>query len=143
MTDERLQETNAKLDQLQQQNARLTEAMLLRDARDHVRERMATANVPDVTKARLVETLSRNPPVNDAGALDTETYNQRIDEAVKAEAEYLTQAAGFGQGRVEGMGSGGPQGAQDTGAQAQEQMTDAFQRLGLSEASAKRAAAGR
>lgn len=124
--------------------ARLKEGQLLRDAKDFVRETVAKATVPDVTKARLIESLSLNPPVKD-GQLDREVFTTRINEAVTAEVKYLTEAAGYGSGRIEGMGSGGQ------GASFQEQkpedvearMAEAFQDLGFSEASAKSAAAGR
>ena len=130
----RLQTENQSL---REQNARLQEAMLLRDARDFARIAVAAANVPDVTKTRLVEQLSANPPVKD-GALDTDAYATRVQEAVAAEQAYLTAAAGFGAGRVKGMGSGQPQstgGSED----ARARLADAFQRLGLSEAAAQHA----
>ena len=123
------------------QNARLQESMLLRDAKDFVRQAVATANVPDVTKARLVESLSANPPVKD-GALDTETFATRIAEAVKGEVEYLTKAAGYGSGRIEGMG-GAPAATEFKAEEVEAKMTDAFGRLGLSESAAKVAAKGR
>lgn len=124
-----------------QEIARLKEGALLRDAKDFVRQQVATANVPDVTKARLVESLSANPPVKD-GALDTEVYKARISEAVTAETEYLTKAAGYGSGRVEGMG-GGAQAQGYKPEEVQSKMQEAFQRLGLSKESAGIAAKGR
>lgn len=123
------------------QNARLQEAMLLRDAKDFVRQAVATANVPDVTKARLVEALSANPPVKD-GALDNETFATRIAEAVKGEADYLTKAAGYGSGRIEGMG-GTPVVTEFKAEEVEAKMAEAFGRMGMSESAAKVAAKGR
>jgi hypothetical protein len=88
-----------------------------------------------------VESLSANPPVKD-GLLDTETYAARIAEAVKAEVDYLTKAAGYGSGRIEGMG-GAPVVTERNADEIQAQMAEAFQDLGFSEAAAKSAARGR
>lgn len=142
MDEKMLKEALQQVEQVKLENARLREAMLLRDAREFVRDAVAGANVPDVTKARLVESLSGNPPVTEASELDTETYRTRITEAVKAEVEYLTKAAGFGSGRIEGMGGSGAA-ATDEAEQAERRMVEAFQSLGLSESGAKIAATGR
>lgn len=108
VNEQQFQEAVTRLEtqnqELAAQNARLQESMILRDAKDFVRQQVATANVPDVTKARLVEQLSANPPVKE-GALDREVYSARIAEAVTAETDYLTKAAGYGSGRIEGMGA--------------------------------------
>lgn len=125
-----------------QEIARLRESMLLRDAKDFVRQAIAAANVPDVTKQRLVESLSINPPVKD-GQIDSDAYATRIAEAIKAEVDYLTKAAGYGSGRIEGMGGGQAQPAEYKPEEVQAKMTEAFRRLGLNEAAAKSAAIGR
>lgn len=121
--------------------ARLKEGALLRDAKDFVRQAVVNANVPDVTKARLVEALSANPPVKD-GALDTATYTTSIAEAVKGEVEYLTKAAGYGSGRIEGMG-GAPVATEYKAEEVEAKMTQAFAQMGLSESAARVAAKGR
>lgn len=135
------QQFNEAIAKVQQENARLSEALLLRDAKDFVRQAVATANVPDVTKARLVESLSVNPPVKD-GQLDADAFATRIAEAVKAEVEYLTKAAGYGSGRIEGMG-GAPVSNEGKAEEVHERLAAAFRRLGLSESAAKSAAIGR
>jgi hypothetical protein len=89
-----LQEANTKI-------ARLTERWLIREARDFVAAKLKGAPLPDVTKVRLQESLGSNPPVKE-GELDTEALDTRIEEAVKDEAQYLADAAGFGTPR--GMG---------------------------------------
>ena len=124
------------------ENARLREALILRDAKDFVRQQVASANVSDVTKVRLVESLSANPPVKD-GLLDTESFAARISETVKAEVEYLTKAAGYGSGRIEGMGGGQSLPAEYKSEEISTRMIEAFKRMGMSEADAKLAAAGR
>lgn len=139
VNEKQFQEAVAKFEQ---ENARLREAIILRDAKDYVRQAVATANVPDVTKARLVESLSANPPVKD-GQLDTDAYANRIAEAVKAEVAYLTQVAGYGSGRIEGMGGSQAATTEYKPEEVQAKMQEAFQRLGLSESAAKVAANGR
>lgn len=119
--------------------ARMREALILRDATDFVRACLGNVALPDVTKARLVETLSANPPVRE-GALDREAFGAAVDAAVTAEGAYLAEAAQWG--RVVGMGAGQGAPAEDT-EQVQAKMADAFARLGLSENGAKAAAAGR
>lgn len=139
-----LKEAQDRLARLEEANARLREAQLLRDARDHVAGQLAHTHLPDVTKRRLVESLSANPPVTEAGALDIDGYVKRIEEAIKAEAEYLATATG-GNGRITGMGSNGQQdgGEQLDEAKITERMEQSFRRMGLSESGAKQAAAGR
>lgn len=141
VNEQQFKEAIAKVEQ---ENARMREALILRDAKDFVRQAVATANVPDVTKARLVESLSANPPVKD-GILDTETYATRIAEAIKAETDYLTKAAGYGSGRIEGMGGGNGTSSvpEYKPEEVQGKMSEAFQRLGLSESAAQNAAKGR
>lgn len=138
VTEQQFQEAVAKFEQ---ENARLREALILRDAKDFVRTAVASANVPDVTKQRLVENLCTNPPVKD-GALDTETFATRINEAIKAEVDYLTKAAGYGSGRIEGMGGGQAQ-PEHKPEEIQARMKESFMRLGLSESAAEIAARGR
>lgn len=139
VNEQQFKEAIAKVEQ---DNARLREAMILRDAKDFVRQAVATASVPDVTKLRLIESLSANPPVKDE-ALDTETYAARITESVKSEIDYLTKAAGYGSGRIEGMGGGASQKAEIKPEELEAEMAQAFQDLGMSESSAKSAAVTR
>jgi hypothetical protein len=132
-----------QLQEAQASNARLQEAFILRDARDIVRFALdKIPNVPDMTKARLVESLSANPPVKD-GKIDTEAYGTKITEAVTAELKYLAEASGTG--RVVGMGggSGAPGGTSATVEESNKGIEAALGRLGLSESAAKVGAAGR
>lgn len=146
VNEQQFQEAMTRLEtqnkELAAQASRLQEALLLRDARDLVREALKSASVPDVTKARLLEQLSANPPVNDRGELDKTAFAARIAEAVKVESDYLTQAAGYGSGRIEGMGATPANVAVDNAA-VEAQMADAFTRLGLSESGVQAAVNGR
>lgn len=135
---------------LVQQAARFREALLLREARDVVQTSLSKETLPDVTRARLVESLAANPPITDAGELDKPAFATRISEAVKAEVTYLTQAAGYGSGRIEGMGPNGLPGGQAPSedavkaeAAATASLTESFRALGMSEKEAAIAAKGR
>ncbi|RJP53618.1 MAG: hypothetical protein C4583_04330 [Anaerolineaceae bacterium] len=141
----KLQEANAtlqtNLDEVKANNARMQEALALRDAKDIVREALAASTMPDVTKARLLEALSANPPMKD-GALDGATLKTRIEEAVKAEAKYLEQVAGVG--KIRGLGeSQNEDDEYGTPEKLEESLAESFAALDLSEAGAKIAAKGR
>jgi hypothetical protein len=131
-----LTEANGKIAALEQLAARQSEALLLREARDFVRGELAQADLPDITRARLSAALSANPPVKD-NALDLETYRVRIQEAVKAEREYLTAAAGV-SGQITGMNSSNGANGNHHAA-----LVESFKRLGLSAEAAAIAAEGR
>lgn len=86
------------------ENARLKEGALLVESRTFVSEALAAVtNLPDITKARLLESLAAKPVLKD-GALDREAFKTAIDETVKAEVEYVAKLTGKGQ--ITGMGPG-------------------------------------
>jgi hypothetical protein len=114
--------------------ARLREALLLREAADFVTATLATAKLPDLTKARLAESLSKSP-VHTDGVLDKDGFKKVIDEAVKAEADYLAK---LGNGRIAGLG-----GSNEGPAFNEAGLVESFKALGLSESAAKLAAQGR
>lgn len=130
----------AENESLRTDNARLSEAQLVRDARDHITAALdAVEGLPAPTVRRLVETLAapKAIPVTDDGTLDTAALDTKIDEATKAELDYLADAAG-----TPVRGVGGTVAASNTDELA-ERRTKAFQALGLSEDGAKIAAEGR
>jgi len=95
--------------------AALKEGVLLRSAKDFVSEKLAKLELPDMTRERLIEKLSKNPPVAD-GALDEAAYVKRVDETVQSESEYLAKVAGSGV--IKGMGGTGDTGADENGKEA-------------------------
>lgn len=122
-------------------NARLSEALALRDAREMVKEALKGTNLPEITINRLVESLSKNPPMKD-GALDVQVFAPRIVEAVKAEAKYLESLMGVGQ--IRGLGESQTNADdEDNEAKIEESLTESFSALGLGESTAKIAAKGR
>lgn len=139
---EQLKEAQARLTALEGQNARLREALLLRDAREVVGQALATATVPDVTRRRLLESLSQNPPVTEAGELDRDALKAAVATAIEVELKYLAEAAGYGSGQIRGMGGSGLPAGEDAQA-VQQRMVEAFGALGLSESGAQAAANGR
>lgn len=115
--------------------ARLREAAVLREAREKAQAALAKVDLPDVTKTRLVESVSANPPVQD-GQLDEAAFARRVQEAVKQEAEYLAK---LGAGAVRGLGSADAASGED----AQKRLEEAMLRIMGDEQAAKIAAQGR
>lgn len=143
MDEKLLKEAQDQVAALAAANARLQEALTLRDARDFVGAALAKSTLPAITQARLAESLSKAPPLDQAGALDKTAYTTQIAEAIRAETEYLQAVAGYGAGRVEGMGATSPASAQSTAEADIKRMTESFRALGLTEAEAAIAANGR
>jgi len=81
--------------------ARLREALGIRDARDYVMRKLASITMPQVTRARLAESLPAQAPIKD-GVLDDAAFGPLIEAAAKAEVEYIARISGSGQ--VRGMG---------------------------------------
>lgn len=130
MTEAQLKEAiDAAVAKMETENARLRESLTLRDAKDQVRVELARTTLPDVTKARLLERLATNPPVKE-GQLDSAALTERITAAVSDETQYLAAAAGYGSGRIEGMGGSAP--APDPKQQeAAASLAESLQRLGI------------
>ncbi len=121
------------------ENARLKEALALRDAKDMVSEALKGLDLPEATKARLSESLPKIAPLKE-GALDKDAFKTKIEESIKAEVEYLTKAAGLG--KIRGLGESSHDDEQLDEAKASKDLQDAFEAIGLSEAGAKIAARG-
>ena len=127
------------------ESAKLREAVLLHQAKDFVSGKLAAAELPDLTRDRLIESLSKNPPVED-GVLDEDVFSKAIDEAVTEHVEYLSKV--FGSGTIKGMGAtGGTGGAEEGKTVLFESFKAKYESEGMSpekaEQMAKIAAAGR
>lgn len=145
MSDElqaQLTEAQRQIDALTVANARLAEAIVLRDARQVAVDVLAEANLPDVTRRRLMGQVASNPPVGADGQLDTVALHTRIAEAITAETQYLAEAAGYGAGRISGIGGSQSEQVVDETA-VQVRMAEAFAALGLSETGVAAAVNGR
>jgi len=142
-SDVDLQEAQAALAEVQKglaeakaENARLAEAMLLRDAFEFARGELAKIDMPEISRARIAESMAREPIVKD-GKLDTDAFKTKIRETAKVELQYLETATG--RGMIRGMGTAKTANADE----ALERTAKAFRDLGLNEASALGAARGR
>jgi hypothetical protein len=124
---------------------RLREGQVITEARTAVTEQLAKLapeqQLPDITKTRLVESASANPPMTTDGKLDTTALTTRVEEAVKVEREYLATLAGGG--RITGFGPSTDDTDPTVIAESEKGVEDAMGRLGLSESAAKEAARGR
>ena len=126
-----LAEALGRIQALETERDRLAEGLLMRDAQGIVREALAQTTLPGVTVQRLLRSVASNPPVTEAGKLDEAGLKERVAEAVTAETAYLQEAAGWGQGRIEGMGGAGTASASDVDlAVVEKRMEKAFAALG-------------
>ena len=137
--EKKLAEAQKALEAAQAENARLKEAQLLVEAKTFVEAKVKDAKIPDLTKARIVESLAKDPVVKD-GKIDETAYAAKIEAAIKSEAEYLAK---LGAGKIEGMGAGASGGQTKTLEETDKELVAGFVRLGMSEAEAKAAARGR
>lgn len=126
-------------EKLTAENARLTEALALRDARDFVREALNGVQMPEATRKRLIGSLPKQATIKE-GKLDEDAFGKLVQEAVKGEIQYLTDAAGLG--RIKGLG-GSDDEADEKPEEVQESLKESFGALGLSEKAAEIAAKGR
>jgi hypothetical protein len=83
-------------------NARLLERAIKGDAREQATRILKTTTLIEAARERVVESVLRDVPIKD-GALDTEAFTTRVNEAAKAEGAYV--ASIMGSGRVTGMGA--------------------------------------
>lgn len=134
-------------DAFKEENESLKEKLVLREAKDEVRGVLdKVESMPEITKSRLVETISGKAPLTKDGELDKHELTKMIEEAVKAEVKYL-ESLGFG--KVDNLGgsnySGGPNddGDDDGGDDLSNRLSNSFQRMGLTESAAKLASEGR
>ena len=85
--------------------ARLQEAGVTREAVEVATEILGRVeHMAKITATRLVESLSKAPPVKD-GTLDRDAYEKAIEEAAKAEIEYIANLTKSGS--ITGMGDSG------------------------------------
>lgn len=138
-----LQEASKQRDEALQEAARAREALMLREAQDIVAEELASSELPEVTRDRVREAASANPPMKeDKSGIDVDKLKTRVKESVAAEIDYLAKVTGSGQVRLAGT----PQGDSITTREAEEnekRLEKAFTTLGLSEAERKHAIQGR
>jgi hypothetical protein len=103
MADEKeLAEARTKLQEAETRARRAEERLILRETADAVRALLEKAKIAPLTKQRIVETVSANPPLKD-GKLDTAALETAVADAVKTEVKYLAEVTG--SGKVKGLGA--------------------------------------
>jgi len=128
-------------DKLLKDNAKMAEAIALRDARDKITEVVNDKKyekLPDVTKQRLIESLTKSAPMKE-GKLDEEALAKLIENAIKVEGEYVESLTARKPG-VRGMGEGGEVKDDEGHKRLMETKTQEYMRAGKSKEDAERMA---
>jgi len=110
---EKLTESEGKIttltkerDDVLAENAKLAEALALRDAKATITESInGEKDLPDVTKTRLIESLTKSAPMKE-GKLDEAALTVLVTEAVKDAKGYIESLTKVTPG-IRGMGEGG------------------------------------
>ena len=127
---------------LESENKRLKEVLILKDAHDLAEFELKSAKLPDITKERLLESISSKPVLDDKGNLDKVKYTEAIKKVIADEIVYLGKLTETG--KIRGMGESQPiEGSETDKAKMKEALKTNFIRLGLSEKAAEIAANGR
>ena len=90
------------------ENARLAEAIALRDAAVIITEAVndEKCKLPEITKTRLIENLTKAAPLKE-GKLDKEALNTLIEAQIKTEGEYVEAITPKARPGIKGMGESG------------------------------------
>lgn len=141
--NKQLSEAQSQIDTLTQELARLNEAHMLTECGAIVAAELKESDLPEVTKERIKQEAGKFMATKDEDdkkkKLDKDKVKKSVQEAIKAEAEYISKLSGGIN--VTGMGSTGRENDENL-AEAVD-LTDAFKAMGLSESAAKIAANGR
>lgn len=143
----KLTEAQNTIETLSQEVSRLSEAHMLAECSAIVAAELKESDLPEVTKERIQQEsgkfmatkVEEGEKSTEKKVLDQEKVKESVQEAIKAEAEYISKLSGGIN--ISGMGSNG----HEDGGKLEEavDMTDAFKAMGLTENAAKIAANGR
>lgn len=113
----------------------LGQRMTATETREAARALVAEADLPEAARVRVVESIVAAPKLNADGSLDQIAFASAAQEAVKREADYI---AALGGGKVQGMGGG----ARETAEEAEDfsAMIAYYRRQGLTDEQAHAAA---
>jgi hypothetical protein len=156
IAEAQVREAQSRISELTTQNATLTaerdtartelgRMRVTEAARSVVESALAdpTVDLPDPARRRVTESVTRDVPTTEAGNVDTNALTTRINEAITAERSYIASLReDAGEGRPNGLGGANGNGAVDV-AKVQESLAEVYRRRGMSEQTAKLAAAGR
>ena len=101
VTEEEAVKLTAENEALRGEVATLRQALVMREAVEFVEAQLATYELPDAARKRLLESLAAQPALVD-GALDRDAYQAQIEERAKAEMAYVANLTKAGQ--IRGLG---------------------------------------
>ena len=130
-----------KLDESNTQLSRMTEALILREAKDVVISTLSSIELPEMTRNRLAESCAKSITLKEDGSLDREKLVEVTKEAAIAEMTYINSVAGISNGKPVGVGASGSK--EVTAEEADKILENAFKTLGFSESATKIAVSGR
>lgn len=102
VTEEEATKLVAENEALKGEVATLRQALVMREAVEFVEAQLATYELPEVARKRLLEALAAQPALVD-GALDRDAYQAQIEERAKAEMAYVATLTKAGQ--IRGLGA--------------------------------------
>ncbi len=108
---DRLEKLEGAVGTSQKATESLARRMTAAEVRDAARALVKEADIPEAAKVRVVESISASPKLDANGALDQQAFQTQAQEAIKAETDYI---AALGGGKVEGMGGGAPETAEES-----------------------------
>jgi hypothetical protein len=134
----KLTAAEAKLKALETENARLAEALGLRQAQDLITEALGkeTIKLPAPTKERIIKNISSNAPLVE-GKLDKEKLTKMLEAAIAEETQYIESLSP--RPGITGMGSF-TKGEKDGAQQLFERQKERYLNQGKSEEEAGRMA---
>ena len=146
--NEQIEESNKTIASMREQLARMEEAQLINDCKSIVAEQLKESSLPQVTKERILAEANKFLATKDdeeedarggkkKKKVDESKVKESVQEAIKAETEYISKLTGGV--KITGMGGGDSQMNESDPVD----LTDAFMAMGLSESAAKIAAGGR
>jgi uncharacterized coiled-coil protein SlyX len=132
-------EANDRANQATERADRAEMALAVLEAQREAGRALADIDLPAPSKQRISESVAKNPPIVD-GQVDLDALKASVEEAAKAEAEYLAKILGTGE--VKEQGKYTHDAKDDT--KIQEAAVARFMRVfGMSEDQAKLAVKGR
>lgn len=101
-------ELKTLVESLATQNARLSESITMRDARDHATRKLADPSIKlhQQTKDRILTDVVLATPLTESKAIDFKAFDALIEAAVAKEVQYLSSVGVFGT--IRGFGDTKP-----------------------------------
>jgi hypothetical protein len=117
----------------------LRESVALSEARVLVGAEVNKAELPEITKARLIETLVKSARLGDDGKLDAAALTESVTETITSEADYVAKLTESGKVRDQGKTKAAT--SDDAQAKLEESYHARYLGEGYSEETAKKMAA--